>query len=76
MDSVPLWQEPWTAGRVPFIGSFLNVLYNFSQQKLTYQSVGQSLSANLGPGEELSHERVGLLEDPTARVEMSSKLEE
>lgn len=42
------------------------MLYNFKQQKLTYKSVGDFLSDNLGPGEELSQKRVGLLEDLTA----------
>lgn len=42
------------------------MLYNFGQQKLTYKSVGEFLSDNLGPGEELSHKRVGLLEDTNA----------
>lgn len=63
VDSVPLWQEPWIAGRIPIIGPMLNVLYNFNLQKLTYKSVGKFLSDHLGPGEELSQKRVGLLED-------------
>jgi len=63
---VPIWQEPWIAGRIPFIGPVLNVLYNFGQQKLTYQSVGDFLSDNLGPGGNLSQKRVGLLEDTSA----------
>lgn len=66
VDAVPIWQEPWIAGRIPIIGPVLNVLYNFSQQKLTYKSVGEFLSENLGPGEGLSQKRVGLLEDTSA----------
>ena len=66
LDSVPIWQEPWIAGRIPVIGPILNVCYNFSQQKLTYKSVGDFLSENLGPGKSLSQRRVGLLEDTRA----------
>lgn len=67
VDSVPLWQEPWIAGRVPVIGPLLNVLYNFGQQKLTFKSVGDFLADNLRPGEDLSQKRVGLLENISAR---------
>jgi len=67
VDSVPLWQEPWIAGRIPVIGPLLNVLYNFGQQKLTFRSVGDFLADNLGPCENLSQKRVGLLEDASAR---------
>lgn len=66
VDSVPLWQEPGIAGRIPVIGPLFNVLYNFSQQKLTFNSVGEFLSDNLGPGGDLSQKRVGLLEDTSA----------
>ena len=48
------------------MGPVLNVLYNFTQQKLTYKSVGEFLSDNLGSGGELSQKRVGLLEDTSA----------
>lgn len=63
MDKVPLWQEPWIVGRIPFVGPIMNVVYNMSQQKLTYKSVGEFLSDHLGPGEEMSQKRVGLLEN-------------
>lgn len=41
-------------------------MYNFKQQRLTYKSVGEFLASNLGPGEEMSQKRVGVLEDPSA----------
>lgn len=66
VDQVPLWQEPWILGRIPLVGPVLNVLYNWMQQKLTYKSVGEFLSDNLGPGDEMRGKRVGLLEDLSA----------
>ena len=54
-------------GRIPIIGPALNVMYNFSQQSLTYKSVGDFLSDNLGPGEEMRGKRVGILEDSRVR---------
>ena len=56
-------QEPWFWGRMPLVGSALNVIYNMKQQRLSYASVGKFLSNHLGPGEELRGKRVGLLED-------------
>ena len=50
-------------GSLPFIGPFLNVLYNFTQQHLTYQSVGQFLASNLDEAGAMWGKRVGLLED-------------
>lgn len=67
-DQVGLWQEPWIAGRIPFIGPALNVIYNWKQQRLTYASVGEFLSNHLGPGDEWRGKRVGLLEDASKHV--------
>ena len=63
IDTVPFWQEPWIVGRLPLIGPRLNVIYNWSQQKLTYKSVGEFLSSNLGPGNDMRRKRVCILED-------------
>lgn len=57
-DEVGLWQQPWIVGRLPVVGPFLNTAYNLKQQMLTYQSVGNYLASNIGPGEELWGERV------------------
>lgn len=67
IDSVPLWQEPWILGRLPLIGPALNVIYNWKQQMLTYKSVGEFLSENLGAGEEMRGKRVCILEDKNAK---------
>jgi hypothetical protein len=63
IDSVPLWQEPWLVGRLPLIGPVLNVVYNWTKQKLTYKSVGEFLSDNLGPGGDMSAKRACILEE-------------
>ena len=62
-DRVGLWQEPWIIGRMPLVGSALNVIYNWTQQRLTYASVGEFLASHLGPGAEMRGKRIGLLED-------------
>ena len=62
IDEVPLWQKPGIVGRFPFIGPTLNVVYNWKRQKLTYKSVGEFLSDSLGPGEDMTGKRVGILE--------------
>jgi len=50
-------------GRLPLVGPVLNVVYNWTKQKLTYKSVGEFLSDNLGPGEDMSAKRVCILEE-------------
>ncbi|VDC01135.1 unnamed protein product [Peniophora sp. CBMAI 1063] len=63
VDVVPAWTAPGLAGKLPFIGPFFNVIYNWTTQKLSYASVGAFLADHLGPGGEMSQKRVCILED-------------
>lgn len=76
IDEVGLWQQPWIVGRLPLVGPLLNVMYNWKQQKLTYQSVGDYLASNLGPKEALKGKRVGILEHPGGFAEKEQVPEE
>jgi len=68
VDHVGLWEPPYIIGRIPFIGPYLNLMYNWYHEALTYESCGDFLADHLGPGElnGMRGKRVGLLEDPTA----------
>ena len=65
VDEVPLWIKPGIVGWIPIIGPALNVLYDWKRQKLAYKSVGEFISDNLGPGEDMRGKRVGILEQVT-----------
>lgn len=62
VNEVPLWIKPGIVGWIPIIGPALNVLYNWKRQKLTYNSIGEFISDNLGPGEDVRGKRVDILE--------------
>ena len=49
------------------VGTYLNIFYNWSQQKLSYKGVGEFLADSLGPGGAYTGKRVCLLEDSTGR---------
>jgi hypothetical protein len=45
-DEVPLWIKPGIEGSIRLIVPVLNVAYNWTLQRLMYQSVGEFLSDN------------------------------
>ncbi|KAH8813654.1 hypothetical protein DL96DRAFT_1472284, partial [Flagelloscypha sp. PMI_526] len=58
-----IWHSPWLIpGRLPFVGTRLNVLYNFSRLAVTFGTLGEFLADNLGPGGGYTQMRVAVFE--------------
>ncbi|KAH8817897.1 hypothetical protein DL96DRAFT_1820616 [Flagelloscypha sp. PMI_526] len=67
-DIPGLWVHPWIIpGRLPFIGPYFNIIYNWTQTGVTFGTLGEFVADNLGPGGELSKKRVGVLENRHAK---------
>ncbi|KAH8827536.1 hypothetical protein DL96DRAFT_1708875 [Flagelloscypha sp. PMI_526] len=63
IESPKGWQAPWLLpGRLPFVGTRLNIFYNFSQLAVTFGTLGEFLADNLGPGEDYTQMRVAVFE--------------
>lgn len=67
VDRPGLWEEPGTIGKLPVVGTALNVLYNLFCQSLTIKSIGIFLANSLICDEALIGKRVSILEDVSAR---------